>query len=871
VTADSTRARQDAPRPLRRIPRYALVLVVAAAVVTVTGVLLGLAYYDGQRAIIQRQVQDNLLSISKLKAAEIARWRQASLSQAAYMNVRKVGRVDIPPWLGGSDPAAAGRVEQMLIDTAKYRGFQRVIVYDPTTGLSLSSDGTTATAHEITAAKSAIEASAVTMQEPYLAGDRVYVDVTAPLSYADGTTVGLVMSIDLRTFLYPLIQTWPTPSTTAETLLARREGDSVIYLNDLRFSPDSALRMRASMAGRDLLAVQALEGKEGDLVGTDYRGQRVLGVAQHIPDSDWVLVAKMDEAEAYAPVRQVAIVSAAGVFALLLVLAAGLIAAWRVEVAATLRERAALAERYAFLSRNANDAVLLVDEGLTVREANDRAIDMYGYPREELIGMRLADLNSEVAAATLADDLRSLGEVEGSTLYETEHVRKDGTMVPVEVSARTQATDGTVSHTMIIRDIAERRSTEQALAESEEKYRGLFANAQVAMFRSRLDGSAILAANSKLCEIFGYSEQEMLDDPATIRWARPDARDAMVQGLRAARTLSDYEIDIVNSRGETRTCLVSMSLDPEKDYLEGSAADVTERKAAERELEGYRQHLESLVEDRTEELASANEELASTNVELASVNEELSVTNDELTAATRAKSEFLANMSHELRTPLNSIIGFTGVMLQGLAGDLTDEQRAQLAMVRRSGDRLLGLVSDMLDLSRIESGRLQMQVTDVDTVEIVGAAEQAVRRIADERGIELVIHAVPRGLVMRTDEGKIHQVLVNLLTNAIKFTDEGSVTLTATCPELDVVRFEVRDTGVGIDPEDLKAVFDEFVQLPRDGAKPEGTGLGLAISRRLAMLLGGTLSASSIVGQGSTFTLRLPLVYDGPSDGRGNA
>jgi PAS domain S-box-containing protein len=868
---EGLRAQRDASTPRRGIPRYAIVLVVVAVVVTVTGVLLGLAYYDGQRAIIQRQVQDNLLSISKLKAAEIARWRQASLSQAAYMNVRKVGRVDIPPWVHGSDTAAAGRVEQMLVDTAKYRGFQRVIVYDPTTSLSLSSDGTTATTHEIAAARSAIEASAVTMQEPYLAGDRVYVDVTAPLSYADGTTVGLVMSMDLRTFLYPLIQTWPTPSTTAETLLARRDGDRVIYLNDLRFSPDSALRTTAPMADTDLLSVQALEGKQGDLAGTDYRGQSVLGVAQHIPDSDWVLVAKMDEAEAYAPVRQVAIVSAAGVFALLLVLAAGLVAAWRVEVAATLRERAALAERYAFLSRNANDAVLLVDEALTVREANDRAVDMYGYPRAELIGMRLAALSGDSADTTPAEDFRRLGEIAGSTLYETEHVRKDGTVVPVEVSARTQVTDGTVSHAMIIRDITERRSTEKALAESEAEYRGLFANAQVAMFRSRLDGSAILAANQKLCEIFGYSEQQMLEDPATIRWARPDARDAMVQSLRAAGMLSDYEIDIVNSRGETRTCLVSMSLDPEKGYLEGSAVDITERKASERELAGYRQHLESLVEDRTQELASVNEELSATNEELASVNEELSATNEELTAATRAKSEFLANMSHELRTPLNSIIGFTGVMLQGLAGSVTDEQRVQLAMVRRSGDRLLTLVSDMLDLSRIESGRLKMQVTDVDTVEIVGAAEQAVRGIADERGIELIIHAVPRGLVMRTDEGKIHQVLVNLLTNAIKFTDEGSVTLSATCPELDVVRFEVRDTGVGIDPADLKAVFDEFVQLPRDGAKPEGTGLGLAISRRLAMLLGGTLSASSIVGQGSTFTLRLPLVYDGPSDGRGTA
>jgi signal transduction histidine kinase len=315
--------------------------------------------------------------------------------------------------------------------------------------------------------------------------------------------------------------------------------------------------------------------------------------------------------------------------------------------------------------------------------------------------------------------------------------------------------------------------------------------------------------------------------------------------------------------------------------------DITERKAAEQELEAYRQHLEAMVEDRTAELSAVNEELAATNEELTSLNEELAVTNEEfasvneelqntnaeLHAATTAKSEFMANMSHELRTPLNSIIGFAGVMLQGLTGDMTQEQKAQLKMIRRSGERLLALISDILDLSRIESGRAALRPTDIDLGELVASAVATVQPLADEDGLDLEIARVPDGLRLRTDEQKVHQVLVNLLANAIKFTDSGSVSLEVAAPSDSTIVFKVSDTGVGIAPEDLAEIFEEFVQIPRHGAKPEGTGLGLAISRRLAVMLGGTLTATSVVGEGSTFTLVLPS--DGtevaPGDGSPNA
>lgn len=187
-------------------------------------------------------------------------------------------------------------------------------------------------------------------------------------------------------------------------------------------------------------------------------------------------------------------------------------------------------------------------------------------------------------------------------------------------------------------------------------------------------------------------------------------------------------------------------------------------------------------------------------------------------------------------------------------------------MVRRSGERLLALINDILDLSRIEAGKTVVKPADVNARDIVLAAAGTIRPLADEAGLEFVLGDVPEGLSLRTDEQKLHQVLVNLLANAVKFTDEGRISLHVRGPEADLVVFEVADTGVGVAAEDLAAIFDEFIQVPREGGKPQGTGLGLAITRRLVALLGGELTATSVVGHGSRFVVTLPRIYRGPAE-----
>jgi GAF domain-containing protein len=231
----------------------------------------------------------------------------------------------------------------------------------------------------------------------------------------------------------------------------------------------------------------------------------------------------------------------------------------------------------------------------------------------------------------------------------------------------------------------------------------------------------------------------------------------------------------------------------------------------------------------------------------------------QLEVASQHKSEFLANMSHELRTPLNAIIGFSEVLNERMFGELNDKQAEYLKDIHASGTHLLSLINDILDLSKVEAGRMELELSDFDLPAAIDSALTLVRERATRRGIALgaVIHDGIGG--MTGDERKIRQVLLNLLSNAIKFTPEGGRIDVAAVPNGGSVEVSVRDTGVGIAPEDHEAVFEEFRQVGASAAKQEGTGLGLALARKFIELHGGKIWVTSQVGAGSTFTFTLPF------------
>jgi signal transduction histidine kinase/CheY-like chemotaxis protein len=243
----------------------------------------------------------------------------------------------------------------------------------------------------------------------------------------------------------------------------------------------------------------------------------------------------------------------------------------------------------------------------------------------------------------------------------------------------------------------------------------------------------------------------------------------------------------------------------------------------------------------------------------AALNKNLVAANSALETASKAKSGFLAGMSHELRTPLNAIIGFTDALLAGVDGPMNDEQRASLTWVQRGGRDLLALINDILDLSKIEAGRIAITPEPFNPVELVASVQGQHRPLAEPKGLAMELSNVGGPEQVILDPQRTRQILVNLVGNAVKFTATGLVTIIVSGAADERLVVAVQDSGPGIDPGELEAIFDEFRQVGPDAGKSEGTGLGLTISRRLARAMGGDITVTSTPGKGSNFILDLPV------------
>jgi signal transduction histidine kinase len=352
----------------------------------------------------------------------------------------------------------------------------------------------------------------------------------------------------------------------------------------------------------------------------------------------------------------------------------------------------------------------------------------------------------------------------------------------------------------------------------------IFDELKVGWITLRLDTSGRMSQliEALLQSLFILSAGLILATLLSIRIQKPisDSILSLANITKKVRESGNYSLRVVRrSQDEIGTLVVNFNAMMEK-------------------ISHNEKHLEDQVAERTREL-----EAAKTKAE----------------ESDHLKSAFLASMSHELRTPLNSIIGFTGILLQKMAGPLTDEQKKQLSMVKGSASHLLDLINDVLDISKIESGRLQVygEAFKIDLLVIMTAS--ALRPFAEKKGLKLEYEIAEDLPELHSDKRRVEQVLINLINNAIKFTDQGSIKIVCS-RQGETLSIAVIDTGIGIKKADLTHIFQSFRQIDAglDRVR-EGSGLGLAICKRLTALLGGTISVESQPGVGSTFTVILPF------------
>jgi PAS domain S-box-containing protein len=481
--------------------------------------------------------------------------------------------------------------------------------------------------------------------------------------------------------------------------------------------------------------------------------------------------------------------------------------------------------------------------------ANPRMAEILGCPEAEITSRPLMEFIAEADRPVVREYVRRrlAGEVE-SVRYQLGMVRRGGEIIRVEAHGGWAEYNGRPAILGTLLDITEQHKAETALRESERRHRTtldkILEGCQLIDFNWRylyLNDAAALHNRRPNAELLGRTMPECWPGIGQTLPFR------LIERCLKERTPASEEVEFVFADGSKGW--FDMRVQPVEEGALVLSVEITERKQAEMTLRVLNQTLEQEVVLRTEELRAAL------------VRAE---------AADRLKSAFLATMSHELRTPLNSIIGFTGIVFQGLAGPLTPEQGKQLGMVRASARHLLDLINDVLDISKIEAGQLEVRAAPFDLGTSLERAVSLVRPLAEKKGLTLKLESSGDITGMSGDHRRVEQVLINLLNNAIKFTDQGGVTLTAdilpawqAAPDTQprpAARLRITDTGIGIKAEDLAALFRPFHQVDTGLARQhEGTGLGLAICRRLATLMGGDISVTSEWGKGSVFTLTLPL------------
>jgi PAS domain S-box-containing protein len=419
--------------------------------------------------------------------------------------------------------------------------------------------------------------------------------------------------------------------------------------------------------------------------------------------------------------------------------------------------------------------------------------------------------------------------------------------------------EGRVAQVVVVsRNVTERREVEGALRESEKKYRELVMLANSIILRWSRDGR-ITFLNEFGQRFFGYTEAEICGRHVVgtiVPASGSSGQDlsSLMDEICANPVGFEQNINENMRRNGERVWIgwtnrVVMDERGQVAEILSIGVDITARKRAEEELRATQASLEERILVRTSELAVAR---------------------DRAQEADHLKSAFLAAMSHELRTPLNSIIGFTGILAQGLAGPLNAEQTKQLGMVRSSARHLLDLINDVLDLSKIEAGQLEVRAEPFDLPAAIERVTASLKPLVEKKGLALTATVSPALSEMVGDRRRVEQILLNLLNNAIKFTERGGVALTVE-PVADyrpspdaapqpAVRLRVTDTGIGIKPGDLALLFQPFRQIDTGLARQhEGTGLGLAICRRLAALMGGEITAVSKWLHGSEFSVIIPL------------
>ncbi len=790
------------------------------AVATALSVGIGIAWIFVGRQTAQRhraQVESELVSISELKVGQVSAWRRDIEHDAILLAAVVVGEA------GSGD-------DQALLAAISRLGRLPTFADKFADALALAGDGKVlgpASARPPSAAQAALAGPALSSGLPTVGELEATSDLTAELAVAvplEGARPrALLLRVDPAEELFPILASWPVPSTSAESMLISRDGDSVRLLSPRRHAPGGPLSLRWPAASPDLVETLAAQNAEGAVSGRDYRSIPVVAAVHRIPGTSWSLVAKVDEEEALAKPRQaqrhlslVFLLLNASALAVMVLLARRQIQDREREQQLHAAERKLLLQQFSLLSRNANDIVLLATRDGQVLDQNDRALEAYGHTREQMAAMTLGELcapGEETRLAARLEDLSPQG-----ARFELMQRRADATEFPAEVSLRPFTASGHDYVRAIARDITERRAALEAVRLSEEKFRDAFQEASFGILLADEQGR-IVEANRSLQLMLGLSESELVGHPLDdFRHPEQAGRSrelrAVVEGL-SQRAVDERKLR--KKDGSVLHAVIRVNAVGESDegrrLVIAFVEDVTERKLLQQRL---------LFADRMASMGT-----------------------------------LAAGVGHEINNPLAFVaanLGFAVEELESDSGDL-GEVTAALKEAQQGAQRVREIGRDLRTFAREDqSGAASCELAKV----LQTAMKLAQNEIRHRARLVSDFGPLP---FARGSEHRLGQVFLNLLVNAAHAIPEGhaeqnQILVSARVLPEKMVAVEVRDTGHGIPANLRERIFEPFFTTKPVG---EGTGLGLSICHGIVVDLGGTIEVESEVGRGSTFRVTLPI------------
>jgi PAS domain S-box-containing protein len=799
-------------------------LALLALFVVLSSAIAGFSYryYHSQKEAIEHEVRNQLLAIADFKVAEISEWREHKLEEARIVMTDSANKERLRRLASGTlDQTGRAEIEKWLQDLCRQLHFISATFGDARGNVVLSIGRTFPPgARLLRIAGEVLNKNDVVVRDLHLdeVSGEAHMAVNVPLrTTPDAPAFGaLLLGINPADRLYPILLSWPVPNRSAETLLVRREGDEVVYLNDLRYRPHAALRLRIPIGRRDVPAVHAVLGAQGAVQGRDYRGVPVFAAVRAVPDTPWFVVAKLDAEDVRAPIQRRSLLLIAATLSLILVAGAGVFILWRRQQLRFYRaryeaemERQALVGHYDYLSRFANDIILLIDERGQIVEANDRAAATYGYSRAELLQRTIRELRHPSGLTDFEGHWKEAAE-RGSLMFETVHQGRDGHPFPVEVSVRTIQAGEHQLRQSIIRDITERKTLDEKLRRTLDAFSAVIEASPVGIVSMSPD-LRVTTWNKAAERMFGWTAEEAIGAVAPFV---PAAR--MERAHRVHERARNGEITLVpDALGQCkdgRTINLSISAAP----LHGpdgaysgvalNLLDTTEQTQAEEALR------------RNELLFRATFDQAAVGMNYVSLDGRFLRVNQRYCEITGYSPEELLQLRFQDLTHPDDLRGEserTGVLLSGEAQTGSQNKR----YIRKDGSVVWVHVT--ASLLRNDSG---------EPLHFVGVVEEITQRLRAEEGLRRseerfrrLVESAPEGIMVHRDRRilYVNPAAVALFGAASAAAFEGR-------DFLDLVSAEDRPAA-----EERMALVDRRVAVPpmeRTYLRADGTPFPVEVS-----------------------------------------